>query len=171
MEAGERNIYDADTIIQSHIHLGNVDEALAAVTEFSDLLDERADDWGTRNVVGWALFLEGRVEEASPVMEAWAVWAAAEMAEGRPTLGHIWDTLAHVRAALGNTEGAREAFVLAFENTSDREWARELYGPELTQGGFDIGEGDEGIIAALEACAATGPACRLIPDDEDPANQ
>lgn len=171
MAADEPTMYDVDTVINSHIYLDDVDAALAAATQYSDLLDAQVEDWGTRNIVGWRLFLADRLDEASTVMEAWVVWAKTEMAEGRPTEGYIWDTVGHIRAGLGDTVGARAAFMLAYDNQPDMDWAREFYATELTQAGFDIGEGDAGIIAALEACAAAGPACRLIPDDEDPALQ
>lgn len=167
LEAGERNIYDADTIIYSSVNLGDVDTALAAAIEYADLLDVQEEEWGTRNVVGWALFLDDRLEEASTVMEAWALWAEAEIAEGRSTEGYIWDTVAHIRAGLGNTDGARDAFLRAISNPAYLEQERDLYVYELTQAGFDVGDDDAGLVAALEACAATGPACRLIPDEDE----
>lgn len=167
IETGGRNLYDADTIIFSHVYLGDVDAALAAAIEYADLLDTQDVDWGTRNIVGWTLFLDDRFEEASSVMEAWAIWAEAEIAEGRATEGYIWDTVAHIRAALNDTEGAREAFLQAFADADYVEAERDLYAYELTQAGFDIGEGNAGLVAALEACAATGPACRLIPDEDE----
>lgn len=170
MELDEPNIYDADTVIYSHVYLGDLDAALAAATLYADLLDTQVEDWGTRNIVGWALFMDDRLNEASTVMEAWVVWAETEITEGRPTEGYIWDTVAHIRAGLGDTDGARDAFIRAFEIEFNSGSARELYVSELTQAGFDVGEGDDGIIAALEACAATGPACRLI-SDEDEADQ
>ncbi len=169
LETGERNLYDADTLIYALVDLNDIDGALEIATEFADLLDEQEEEWGTRNIVGWELFLDGRLDEAATVMEAWVGWAEGELAAGRPVEGYVWDTVAHIRAALGDTEGATEAFRLAFEHYGDAEAAHELYSYELTELGFDIGEGDAGLLAALDACAATGPSCRLIPDEEEAA--
>ena len=167
MEVGERNIYDVDTIIYSNVNLGDVDAALDAAMEYADLLDAQEYEWGTRNVVGWTLFLDDRLEEASTVMEAWALWAEAEIAAGRQTAGYVWDTVAHIRAALDDTDGARDAFLQAVSDEAYFEEERDLYVYELTAAGFDVGDDDASLIAALEACAATGPACRLIPDEDE----
>ncbi|MBF9043301.1 hypothetical protein HKCCE4037_08185 [Rhodobacterales bacterium HKCCE4037] len=168
VELGGRSLYDADTLVYSLVDLGDLDGALEVVRSYADLLDEQEEEWGTRNVVGWALFLDGRLEEASEVMEAWAVWAENEIAEGRVTQGHIWDTVAHIRAGLNDTEGASAAFRRVIEEYEESERAYEFYGSQLTAMGFDIGEGEAGLLEALDACAATGPACRFEEENPEP---
>lgn len=163
----EPYLYDVHVLVGANTYLGRLDDALEAVTEYADFIDAADFDQGTRNLIGWTLFRRDRAADAGPVMERWATWAMAQIEAGRPQAGEVWDTVANVRAANGDTQGAAEAFRLAFENAYDDDVAREQYRYELIQAGFEVGEGDAGILAALDACAATGPACRLVPDDEE----
>lgn len=112
-----------------------------------------ADAFGIRNNLAWTLYLAGDLEAAGAMIDAWAadhpVLAAADP--------NVVDTLAHVRAARGDAEGAARAFA-EVARLGGEEW-RQLYRDRLSALGIEVGEG--GLKAALAACAALGPDCRL----------
>lgn len=127
---------------------GDLDGALAAQAEAWPLLG--AEDEGMTNAVAWRLLLAGRAEEGLPLMEAWMA-AAPE-----PRSADAIDTYAHLLAATGRAGEAAEAFLLAAK--AGGPGRREGYEARLSELGFPP---ERGLRAALEACAATGAACRL----------
>lgn len=144
---------------------GQTDVALATLDTFAGFLDGVDDDYDIRNNAGWALFLEGRYEAGLTVMDDWMVWAEPRYGQGTYTgFGYNWDTIAHLRAATGDTDGAAAAFRRAFGYHDDA--ARDEYRGTLAALGIDAGTGDAGILAGLDTCAARGPECRLISDDD-----
>lgn len=157
---------DVHTVVNANLYLDRLDEAIVIVNQYSDVLDAADAALTTRNSLGWRLFLDDRAADASAIMETWVAWAMPRIEAGEPTLGYIWDTVAHIRAAVGDTEGAAKAFGLAVEFDDDQVGVREFYRSELTGLGFDVAGGDAGLMAALNACAAAGPVCRMIADDE-----
>lgn len=158
---------DIHVVVGANADLGHLDEAFAVATQYSDVLDASIEELGTRNILGWGLFLAGRHAEASQIMEVWVDWATPRAEAGQPTYGFMWDTVAHVRAAVGDTEGAAKAFRLAVLFDDDQDYVQGFYRDELTALGYAVAEGRQGVLLALDACAATGPACRLIADGDE----
>jgi hypothetical protein len=68
-------------------------------------------------------------------------------------------TLAHILAALGQTDEAVQAFSRAVEIVGPQGPA--YYSQGLTAAGFAPEPGEEGFEAAIRACAAAGHECRL----------
>ncbi len=155
----------ARILIGAHMELDQFDQALAAMRSYGSVLSDPDDDRVIRNALAWGLFLRGRAPEASTVIEPWAARALNDVQLGRPTTGHVWDTIAHIRAATGDTHGAVDAFHLMFEHAEDRDAARTFYRAQLTWLGITVGAGDAGILEALNACAAMGSDCNMTPEE------
>lgn len=94
---------DLHVVVSSSVLLERFDEAIAVATQYADVLDAAQVDLGTRNFLGWNLFLNDRSAQASAIMGVWAAWATAKAEAREPQVGYIWDTVAHVRAAVGDT--------------------------------------------------------------------
>ncbi|GAB5448774.1 tetratricopeptide repeat protein [Gymnodinialimonas sp.] len=157
-------LYPLDPLVNAYLAEGRYEDVTAVLAEFAPALDASDNDVEVRNNMAWRMFVNGEVDMAIPIMEAWLAWAEPRMDDQPYPFGNSFDTIAHLRAATGDTEGAAEAFRLAFEHYESPEAARANYRPTLAALGYEVGEGDAAILEALDACAATGPACRLIPE-------
>lgn len=162
---GEDSVHLIAITAESLVALDRLDDAIALAAQHDAAIDAAPSDEGLHNVLAWALFLADRFDEAQQMMNDWQVWADARAGElnDYAHTGNAWDTIAHIRAAMGDTAGAGQAWHRAFETYETRDDARALYREELSELGIDVGEGDAAILAGLTACAAMGPACRMIP--------
>lgn len=153
-------------LVQMQTSQHNFSDAVGTLTEHADILDASSHDAEIRNHVAWFLTLSGDYDSAAPLLEAWLAWAEPRMEDQPYAFGGTFDTLAQWRAATGDVEGAVEAFRLAIEHDGAPEDARASYRTLLTALGFEVGEGNAALLAALEACAETGPACQQVPEGE-----
>lgn len=154
-----------EPLVRAQLAEGRYTDVADTLTEFAPALDASNHDIEVRNNAAWLMFVNGELDLAVPLMDAWLAWAEPRMDDQPYPFGNSFDTIAHLRAATGDTDGAAEAFRLAFEHYESPEAARENYRTTLTALGYEVGDSDAAILEALDACAATGPACRLIPED------
>jgi tetratricopeptide (TPR) repeat protein len=139
------------SVVEALVGLGRHDEAVAAYRA------ARAagvpDELGFAGTTAWALYEAGQHELALPIIEDWMA------ANPQPTADDALDvdTYAHVLAALGRGGEAVDAFLRAAE-AGGPDFAAD-YELRLKALGFAT---EGGLRPALEACVATGAACRLF---------
>ena len=131
----------------------SVDEVLPLYQDNLDAIRNARNDFQIPNSAAWPLYVAGRHEEALEILTRWQ--------EDQPQPPYLatdsFDTLGHVHAALGNTDEATQAFLAALETGGPLQEA--LYRQGLSE--LDISVGDDGIEAALRACAELGEGCRM----------
>jgi tetratricopeptide (TPR) repeat protein len=112
-----------------------------------------ADANGIRNTLAWNLYLAGEIEAAAEIIDAWA--ADHPIPAGADP--NVVDTSAHIRAAQGDATAAAQLFAVV-ARVGGEEW-EDKYRERLAALGVPVGTA--GLKAALAACAALGPGCRL----------
>ncbi len=167
------NPSDVYVLVAANLYLDEIEAARDAEALYSDLLDTTDGTEGARNFLGWRLFLEGEIETAGDVMARWEATLNADDPTPNGEIASAWDTVAHIRAALGDADGAVSAFEasLAREPEDTIAERHETYRTEMEALGIDVAEGEEGLMAGLTTCAAMGAACRLFFDDDDVAQE
>ncbi|WP_224813829.1 lipopolysaccharide assembly protein LapB [Hasllibacter sp. MH4015] len=162
------HIDDVYVLVQANIYLEQFDAARAAEQEYSAVIDQWDHLYNIRNDLAWHLYLRGELEAASDIIDRWYAMFDPQDTSPNDNVAGSLDTLAHIRAAAGDAEGALEAFAgaLARDTEEYAQLRRDTYRREMEALGLTVPEGEDGLMAGLAECVAMGAACRLLFDDD-----
>ncbi|MEX3016522.1 hypothetical protein [Gymnodinialimonas hymeniacidonis] len=173
LSMGETNIDDVAVLVGANRYLGQWDAAIAVELDYADFLNAEDQDFGVRNNLAWALYLDGNIEAASGVAERWH--ASLDPSDTSPVsdVADTFDTLAHIRAARGEPEGALEAFEQALAREADEytDLRRDTYRSGMEALGIEVADGEAGLLAGLAECVAMGAECRLFFEGDEAAQE